>query len=115
MIAPIYRSRGFDSRSGKMILRRKKIFSVDAKRVMSFPQWMRNDLRSLRRSEFRPRRLEQGQVLPAAFHQNLIAEMRDNRKAKDFGVKALGPFEIAHFDSKMIEPFELHFSTIQIH
>jgi hypothetical protein len=41
--------------------------------------------------------------------------MRDNRKAKDFGVKALGTLEIAHFDSKMVEPLELHFSTIQIH
>ena len=78
---------------------------------MTAAERMPDELRALGRRERRPRHLEQREVLPAAIHQNLIAEAGDDREPEHLDIETLGACEIAHLDSEMVEPLKFHRST----
>jgi hypothetical protein len=50
--------------------------------------------------------LKQREVLTAAVQQDLISHPRDRAQPEYAGEKFLGPREVGHLDSEMIEPFE---------
>jgi hypothetical protein len=110
VIAPVNRPVGRDATLREPLLCLQEIVTADLESVMPPPQGILDPVSD---SWWQVWSLEQSEhLLPTTQKDLMMSETVPYRKAKDFGVKSLGPVEVQDIEAEMIEFEESHDSLV---